>query len=288
MNKKAIAINVLISIMISVLFLFMVGSAIKNLDTNKEEKELEVRCKTSIDNRARTAIGVNEDSDLSVLKATIKSSPVLCETIKKKLKGDDSKVLREISEKLARCWWMFGEGKYEEILHGTDVSFLPLLFDHAEMKNSCFDCYNLMIDSNNVDITPPDLTRYIYETSMLNFNMTYLEYIQTWNGPGKVVFLAPEGIKSENAYTISFAAKNKEEDNGVWKIVGAVGGAVVLGLVTGGTGWVALAGAATMSAIGVSGVRDLKAALMTERDVSTIYLTHLADGENFCGNGVVD
>jgi len=118
--------------------------------------------------------------------------------------------------------------------------------------------------------------------------MTYLEYIQTWNGPGKVVFLAPEGIKSENAYTISFAAKNKEEDNGVWKIVGAVGGAVVLGLVTGGTGWVALAGAATMSAIGVSGVRDLKAALMTERDVSTIYLTHLADGENFCGNGVVD
>lgn len=282
MNKKAIATNVLITILISIVFLLIVGGIMKNVDTNKTEQEKENRCKASIDNRARTAIGINDNSEWSVVKASLKGSPVLCETIKKKLKGDELETLRSISEKVARCWWMFGEGRYEEMLHGSDFS---MLFHGVETENACFDCYNLMIDTNNIDITSNELYDYMFEEKMLRHNMTYLEYIQSNGGPGRMIFLAPYGIKSDNVYTISFAAKNKEGSSSFWTTIGVGIGVGVIMLTP--AGWVA--GIATLAATAGAGyVADTYDEYSSDRDVSTIFFSHLKSGENFCDDGVVD
>lgn len=282
MNKKAIATNVLVTVLISVVFLLIVGGIMKNVDTNKNEQEKENRCKASIDNRARTAIGINDDSDWSVVKASLKGSPVLCETIKKKLKGDKVETLRSISEKMARCWWMFGEGRYEEILKGSDFS---MFFHGVETENACFDCYNLMIDKRGIDISSEELYEYMFKEKMLRHNVTYLDYIQSNGGPGRMVFLAPDGIKSDNVYTISFAAKNKDRGSSIWTAIGVGIGVGVVMLTP--VGWVA--GTATLVATAGAGyAADTYAEYSSEREMSTIFFSHLKSGDNFCDDGVVD
>ena len=167
-NKKAIAINVLVSIIISLIFLVIVGTAIRNLNLEHEEKELEILCQNSIANRARTVIEINEDGGtLDLMKATIKTSPVLCETIVKKIKGDEEEIMREMAEKMAKCWWMFGEGKYEELLYGNDVTIFPALFGTDKLENSCFDCYKLIIDEKDVDVSAKDFSQFLFKIRLL-------------------------------------------------------------------------------------------------------------------------
>jgi len=301
LNKKAVAVNVLVITITSLLFLIIVGTVIKNIDTNLEEKELEILCEQTVSYRATTAIQINEDegsakSKFKLIQATLKGSPVLCQTIDKKIKGDREEILEQVSDKMAKCWWMFGEGNYEEILHGSSVDVLPFIFGTDEYQNGCFDCYNIIIDQDNIkggDITSEELMDFVSTETYSNSNMTYLEYIQSYGGPGRLVLMAPEGIKADNVYTISMAPKNKEIDEsaiwkGVGKIAGGIVGAVILGAVTGGVGWIVVGGVLVATGVTYTGWNDIKAALMSEREVSSIYFTHLNTGDNFCGTGYVD
>ncbi len=211
--------------------------------------------------------------------------------------------MRQIADSMAKCWWMFGEGRYEEILSGGKLSLLWDLYSFNNLENKCFMCSTILIEEKDIEggsITPQEMNEFLLTKKYGKADKTYMDYFQQGGGPGSVVFLVSgEGTLREstawdpnlypqNAYAISFMAKNKESQSG-WrgalKIVGAVGGAVVIGIATGGTGWIAIGGAAALSALGVSGINDVKTNLYGERDVSSIYIDDLHSTQNRCGSG---
>lgn len=290
--NKGMAAGTLVAMIITLAAFMLIASVIMNFVGQADEKEAELLCHDSIALRAATQI--NQKGEF--VEAEVKSIPVLCKTIDKKVSGSREEIKQEIANKIARCWWMFGEGRYEELLHGSSVTALPSLFKFQETENKCFNCYALII--GNIDggpISSDELMNYFVNTKYPKLeNITYLQYLQSYGGPGRLVYVPMDEkgnalpIQSNTVYAISMAPKLKGDNSG-WagaaKITGALGGAVVLGLATGGTGWIALGGVALLSVLGVSGVKDIKAKVYGERDVSSIYIDTLIKGQEMCGSG---
>ncbi|MBI4983554.1 hypothetical protein HZC32_02820, partial [Candidatus Woesearchaeota archaeon] len=124
-------------------------------------------------------------------------------------------------------------------------------------------------------------------------NVSYLQYLQSYGGPGKFIYTAIDThgnsfpLTGRNAYSIQMVPKLKQPQNGFWtgviKSFGAATGAVVLGVATGGIGWVALGGIALTTALGYSGVQDIKVSIYGEREFSSINLDTLQQGQYTCG-----
>jgi hypothetical protein len=177
-GKKGMTASILVSLIITLVAFTLIAGTLYRFMDKADDKQAEILCHDSIAMRAKTQITI----DGALIGGEIKLGPVLCKTIEKKIKSKDREVIkREIAEKIARCWWMFGEGRYEEILHGSDVDPIPSLFDLDERKNQCFNCYYLMIDEdnikpndewrlkdqNNVPIGPAELTDFMWEEKPL-------------------------------------------------------------------------------------------------------------------------
>lgn len=197
--------------LILVLVAFMIiGGSLMRFMAKAEPKEAEILCHDSILLRARTQTNI----DATLVGAKIKPVPVMCKTIDLKISGTREELLSKVAYAMARCWWMFGEGRHEEILHGSDIKFLPAVFGMEETKNQCFNCYTLMIDQDEIDGGPiggAEILDYLYKEKHPKFkNATYLDYIQSYGGPGRVVFTAP-AIFPREAYSISMMPKNKED-----------------------------------------------------------------------------
>jgi hypothetical protein len=158
-------------------------------------------------------------------------------------------------------------------------------------------------------------------------NITYLEYIQSYGGPGRLAFTSPF-IEPRGAYSISFMPKNKDGQTAWGSITKIVAGSViVIGVVVGTACVIASAGtcaaaltpiaavvgqeaaltagvAATqvVTAAGVtgtvvtagaaggaiySGVNNIMAKLYSERDMSMIIFGPLSLAQDKCGSGDV-
>ncbi len=294
LSKKGMEAGFLVILIITIASFMLIAGVVMRFMSSAEDKEAEILCHDSIILRAQSVVNI----DAPGADAEIKLVPPMCKTIDKKLKGDREKIKQQIADKIARCWWMFGEGKYEEILHGSKVKLLPEVFGFESLENKCFICYNLMIDPKEFDgdgISPDELMEYLYNTKSPYRNATYLNYLQESGGPGSLVFIVSgesggwdSKIYPGNAYAISFAPKLKDAPSGwkgVLKIGGAVAGAVVIGVATGGTGWIAMSGAVAIGALGASGANNLKASIYSERDVSSIYIDDLKSAQQRCGSG---
>ena len=147
LGKKAMTASVLVSLIITLVAFTLIAGTLYRFMDKADDKQAEILCHDSIAMRAKTQVTV----DGALIGGEIKLGPILCKTIEKKIKGSREEIKREIAEKVARCWWMFGEGRYEEILHSTDIDVIPALFDLDERKNQCFNCYYLMIDQNTIE-----------------------------------------------------------------------------------------------------------------------------------------
>jgi hypothetical protein len=318
----------LVSIIITLIAAALIGGTVMRFMSTADEKSAESLCRDSIALRAKTAFNYNlETVGIDFIKGQIKTIPVLCKTIDKKVSGDREQIKQAIAEKIARCWWMFGEGRYEELLHGSDIELLPALFHFEELENKCFNCYNIMIDQDKIEGTEgtsgnlpaEELTRYLNENKATFVSSTYLNYVQTVGGPGRIVFTASE-VMPRQAYAISVMPKNKEVQTEFWKTATkiAVGGVVVLGIAAGTFCIVSTAGlctaavgalgtvatantyiglgilaapktAAVIGAAGAltvaSGTADILANVYGEREISTINFDYLESGQKMCGSG---
>ncbi len=219
----------LVALIITIASFMLIAGVVMRFMSSAEDKEAEILCHDSILMRAQSVINV----DAPGVDAEIKIIPPMCKTIDKKIKGNREELKRQIADKMARCWWMFGQGKYEEILHGSDVD---IIYDFGETKNKCFNCYMLMIDQDKIEGDPVikggEMTEFLNTEKYGPTNTTYLQYIQEQGGPGKVVFTAPAIIPME-AYAISMMPKNKNVDESeFWTGAGLVtAGVVVVGVV---------------------------------------------------------
>ncbi len=305
----------LVAIIITIASFMLIGGVVMRFMSSAEDKEAEILCHDSILMRAQSVVNV----DAPGVDAEIKLIPPMCKTIDKKIKGNREELKRQIADKMARCWWMFGEGRYEEILHGSDVD---VIYDFGETKNKCFNCYMLMIAQDKIEGNPVikggEMTEFLSTEKYAKTNTTYLQYIQEQGGPGKVVFTAP-AIIPRQAYAISMMPKNKDKSE-FWEGVTefAIGGAIVIGVAAGAvcivsTAGICTAGVGLLGAVATgtttvglgiiaapttaviigggaayttyAGYMNIMSSLYAEREVSSIYVGFSQVGEQMCGSG---
>ncbi len=296
-SRKALAMGQLVIIILAVASFLAIAGLLAKSYANKGDKDAEVLCRQSVQLRANTALQINPDAEDSFIKATIKAVPVMCKTLDYTVSGEKEEVMGFLAEKMARCWWMFGEGRIEELLHGSKLAVLPDIFGVEEYENKCFTCYSIVVEAlEDGEIAPHEFMNYLANTNYEKVGKTYLEYIQSYGGPGSLAYLlvneqgVPQGIKERHAYGISMAPKLKPLDEtvnfweGVGKVAIAGAGAFILGAATGGVGWavISIAGA---TALAGSGYSDIMSAIYGERGVSAIYLTSLEEAQRRCGSG---
>ncbi|MEK6845177.1 MAG: hypothetical protein AABY26_00340, partial [Nanoarchaeota archaeon] len=153
-NKKAVAMGQLVIIVITVVgFLLLLGT-INRVMAKSQDKEAEYLCHNSIALRMATTVNV-EDTDIAF-------SPVLCKTIDKKIRGDREEIKEQMAYMMARCWWMFNEGRQDELFDSS--SFVRELVGLDKSKNDCFLCYTAVIDEKEIPggpIAPPELDSYL-------------------------------------------------------------------------------------------------------------------------------
>ncbi|MFH0701883.1 MAG: hypothetical protein V2A62_05620 [Candidatus Woesearchaeota archaeon] len=254
-KKKSMEAGFLVALIITIFGGILVGGVVMRFMSTASDKEAENLCHDTVVLRAKTGI----TSEGTFVSAQVKAVPALCKTIDKKIKGDREEIKEQFAYKMARCWWMFGEGRYEELLDSSQIKFLPSVFGMDNNKNKCFVCYNLMVDQNNIDgipISGQEMQSYMQEHNYPNSNVTYLQYIQSYGGPGKIIFAAPYILPRES-YGLSMVPKMKNDKVGFWWGVGkvVVGAVVVVGVVAGTACVLATAGtcAAVLSAVVIAG-----------------------------------
>jgi hypothetical protein len=267
-SKKGMTAGTLVVIISVIAAFIIIASVIFGFMSKTEVKEAELLCKTSIDLRASSTIQTGS--------AKVALAPVLCKTQDTELSGNREEIKSQLAYMMARCWWMFGEGRHEENLENLGVFQQTLGISKSE--NSCFLCYTAIIDKSEIDggrIELKEMLDYVIEKDHKDIKgLTYLDYFQSYGGPGMVVLTDP--IEAKQAYGIVYMAKNKESDgSGLWKaaLAGAVGTAVVLCSV-------ASLGACAVVVVGGAAAGGGYAAYTEyfknpERDVSTITLGKL-------------
>ncbi|MBU0459519.1 MAG: hypothetical protein KJ597_03785 [Nanoarchaeota archaeon] len=275
-NKKAMTGGQIVTIVVVLVAFVLIAGTVTRFISKAEPKEAEILCQNSISMRAISTTQIGN--------ADIALSPVLCKTIDRKLKGDREEIKEQLAYMMARCWWMFGEGRYEEILGDTDL--LRKTFGIPKGENDCFLCYTALIDQNDIDggvIGSPEMFQYLIDNDHRQIKgMKYLDYIQSYGGPGQAVVL--DGIGGEEGYGIVFMAKNKEGGSW-WSVVATtiagvatVIGATVCVVATAGTCLVPIGVAATAVAThNVNLYLHMKEEFFSsdERDVSMVTLDHL-------------
>ncbi|HLD40239.1 MAG TPA: hypothetical protein VJB13_03790 [Candidatus Nanoarchaeia archaeon] len=272
-SKKGLGMEFIITTSLLLISFFLIGGLLMRFTSKSSDAEAELLCQISIAQRAKTALNIDWSSGkegLNLFKAQVKSIPPLCRTIDKKVSGSRDQILQQVADSTARCWWMFGEGKYEELLDNVKADFMPAILGYDEASpNKCFNCYTILVDQNDIKggpITTDEINQYLSSHVYGRVNKTYLDYIQGYGGPGRIVSTAAEILPRE-AYAISIMPKNKKEST-FWK--GFI--QQQIGLLLPGAGF----------PLFYIGQQNQIADLIKERDVSSIYLSSLQDGQERC------
>ena len=140
----------LVAIIVSIFSFFVVATVMAKFIAGSDDATVENLCHGSIGARAATAVRIGSE-DSALLSTQLKSVPALCRTIDTKVKGDREVLKKAFAQKIARCWWEFGEGKYDEILKTGDISVLPAIYGVGSSKNSCFVCYTVIVDQDKIE-----------------------------------------------------------------------------------------------------------------------------------------
>ena len=305
----------LVAIIIVIVSFVLISGVIYRWYGKAEDTAAEQLCHDSISFRAATALNVNENSQdyIQTVKAKL-NAPVLCKTIDKKVKATTKeKVMGELAEKMARCWWMFGEGRYEQILHNSKI--LPAIYNlDYEAENKCFLCYAEVTGADEFTDKEGNPSKAITTEEFLTFlsnhnyskvkQKSYLDYIQTYGGPGALMLL--NNIEPGKAYGISFLAKNKETTNsfksyleGTLKGVSGVALSLFAGGVVAGAGTACVVSGVCLLVVGASfalavplvgsAADDLRIVELfhgaAERDVSIVELHDLESAQRLCFKG---
>ncbi|PIN70036.1 hypothetical protein COV93_03145 [Candidatus Woesearchaeota archaeon CG11_big_fil_rev_8_21_14_0_20_43_8] len=104
----------------------------------------------------------------TVTKTVLPNPPLLCKQqhltlpLDKTASDPNKALMKDISDKMARCWWQFGEGL-------VDNPFLQSAFSEQQ----CFQCYSLSIDNDKIGVkekvTGDDLIKYMNENSYIPY-----------------------------------------------------------------------------------------------------------------------
>ncbi|MFC1686850.1 hypothetical protein ACFL0E_00650 [Nanoarchaeota archaeon] len=197
-GKKGIGMDFIVGVII-VLISFAVIAPIASKYVGEDEGKAESLCKSSVALRASTTLNVKGVTE-------VRSAPVLCKTIDKRIKGDKKEIMKQIADKMVKCWEMFGMGLY------TENIFDDVTLPWGEKR--CFMCYTMTVDEikNNEKISAKEFGDFLkneYHPKIKG--QKYLEYIQNYGGGGQILnLLSEEGITQDHTYAIGYKAKKEE------------------------------------------------------------------------------
>ena len=204
-----------------------------------------------------------------MFRSQVKTIPPLCRTIDKKVSGSREQIMRQVADKMARCWWMFGEGRYEDILDSANANLFPEVLGLSDYgPNQCFNCYAVLVDQDEISggpITGEEINDYLSKNIYAKVNKTYLNYIQEYGGPGRIALTVPD-ISPRQAYAISMMPK-KQKESKFWT-------EVALSTTLPGHIYVLY----TDYQVRIGEAYD-------QRDVSSIFLNSLEKAQDLCGDG---
>ncbi len=203
------AIDMIVKMIIVIVAFMLIAMTVKRCYSGADEKEAGQLCYNSIGLRAAA----------STSGGSVQLVPVLCKTIDHDVEGDREEIKQQLANDMARCWWMFHEGRYEGIINDEHFDFSNML-GFERNSNGCFICYSNIIqeeeipDSNH--ISKREMERYLIENEYQLKGVKYIDYFQTYGGPGAVSIHTD--IEPRSAYAIVFLAKNRVRDNPVAQI----------------------------------------------------------------------
>ena len=122
---------------------------------------------------------------------------LLCRTYDKNLYGKNEEVSGMISKLAAKCWYEFAEGRYANVFG-----------DYFLSNDYCFICYTFKVDySDNKPVKKADLVNFMYKNTYSNTGKTYLDYIQSYAGEGKIE-IDPElgDFKKKQIYAVALVS----------------------------------------------------------------------------------
>ncbi len=294
----------LVKITVLLISFMLIGGSIARFASKAGEKDTEAICRTSIDARVAS---ITNAKLLGIEVEGVKSVPMLCTTIDKKLSGEKEEIMDDMAEMISRCWWMFRLGKTADLFKSIPG---------VEGGNKGKICYTALIkDIKDADyITGQEFFQYLSKKPHPDMGPeeTYTDYVQYAGGPGRILLLLNQkkgeatvkkdadllsllndgisegGVFQENnAYEIAFIEKRGNENDWISSsLVGggsaaAIGGGLAIwaGVATGGIGLIvygvgALAiGAYSLAEGAVIELEDLFA----QEDVSTIIVVDVSD-----------
>jgi len=272
MNKKSMSFNFLVSAIIVLVAFVIISGILTTFVLKSNDKEAEKACQSSVALRAATALSIGDGAE-------IRSVPILCKTIDKKIQGTKDEVKRQFADNMVKCWEMFGEGKYDKNI-----------FDNLAVfggSNRCFMCYTLMVDESSDfkkgdKITADEFKDYLINTEHPKLKgVTYLNYFQSTGGRGQVLgILSNDGITPGNSYAVGYKAKATKCSWCEYIAVGSAGatvvGLVILAIPTGGLSLTAVslvvAGGATSIA---TGSKTIDQEFFSEVNIDTIYFVDM-------------
>ncbi|HIH10801.1 TPA: hypothetical protein HA241_01285 [Candidatus Woesearchaeota archaeon] len=202
-TKKGMTMGFLVSIVITLVAFVLISGTLYRFVSKADDKAAENLCQQSVAFRAASTFRIGSGDATEV-----KLSPVLCKTIDKEVSGSKEEVMKTFADSIARCWWMFGEGRYEENVFQT----LDVFGSDAQ----CFQCYMVLpkaegdFQANN-PITIEEFNQFLRKTPYEKVkDQTYLGYIQSHGGPGVVMSLWTDehnAIYPQYGYGIAYKAK---------------------------------------------------------------------------------
>jgi hypothetical protein len=177
-------------------------------------KEKEVLCHNSIAMRAAT--------QFQVMNAKANLGPMLCETIDKEIKSKEKEEIKaQMAYMMARCWWMFNEGRQDDLFE--EIDSLGDILGLSESKNMCFLCYTAIMPKEIEDggIEAKEMMKYILKTEHPKIpNLPYIDYFQEYGGSGTVAVM--NDIVPNRLYGVLYLSKSSESDSTLRNIFGGI------------------------------------------------------------------
>jgi hypothetical protein len=227
-GKKALTASFIVGMMITLIAFFLIAGVTTRFMSKSSDASAENLCQLSIAMRAKSALTVKGD----IVDASQAWTPALCKTIDKDVSGNRDKIKLQFAESMARCWWMFGEGRYAEIIGNDGIDGVADMLQMSRIKNNCFNCYTIAVKEDEIKggpISSSEMEDFMTTNKFSKVDKTYMDYIQSHGGPGRVVFTAPLILPRE-AYGISMMPVNKD-DSDFWSSVAKIGGGILVGTV---------------------------------------------------------
>jgi hypothetical protein len=276
-GKKGMSMAFIVGVIITLAAFILLAFAIKGFMTTASAKEAEMVCASSVSIRAAATLGIAGKE--------IRVTPVLCKTIDREITGDREEIKRQFANHMAKCWEMFGEGRYEQNIFDS--------FSIFGGEKRCFMCYTLIVEeSDNFkkgdSISAEEFKDFLMDNEHPKLKgWSYLRYFQEHGGDGAVLGIFSKdragkeiGITPNHAYAVGYKV---HADKCVWceKLLGigslAAGvGALFLAVPTGGASLAAVAAVVGGGATAIAaGTQMIDEEFFSGIDIDTIYVVDM-------------